>query len=157
MAEPVIIQVEGLEELLRQFKASNKIVARAIERAMKKATLHLQAKIAVYPPPPPPGYWAAHASPAQKRAFFAKGGWEGRTGTLGRSITSEVRGVGTDEVRGIVGTAIPYAPYVIGPAQAAFHAGRWKMIAEHAEEQKGQIEEFFTEAGQEIVGELAGK
>jgi len=133
----VVIEVQGLEALLRRFGASNKIVAQAIERAMKKATLHLQARIAVYPPPPPTSTYR-------------------RTGTLGRSITSEVKGVGTDEVWGIVGTAIPYAPAVIGPEQP-FYMKHWKTITQHAEDEKPQVEEFFVEAGQEIVGGLAGK
>jgi len=134
--ESVIITVEGLDELLKRFGTSNKVVNAEIKKAMTKAVYFLQSKVAVYPAPPPMSTYR-------------------RTGTLGRSITSEIKGVG-GEIRGIIGTAIPYAPYVIGPKQAAVHAGRWKRMTEHAKEQKGKVEEFFAKAGEEIVKELAG-
>lgn len=158
MAEPVVVTIEGLDELLKRFGASNKIVNAEIKKAMQKSVLYLQSKVAVYPSPIPPGHWAAHTTLAQKGAFFAQmrqGGWTHRRGTLGRSITSKVKGVGA-EVQGIVGTNIPYAIYVIGPKQAAFHVDRWKQMAQHAEEQKGKVEEFFTQAGEAIAKELAG-
>ena len=137
MSEPnVTITVEGLDALLKKFGTANKVVNAEIKKAMTKAVYFLQSKVAVYPPPPPTSTYR-------------------RTGTLGRSITSEVKGIG-GEIHGIVGTAIPYAPYVIGPKQAAFHKGRWKQMAEHAKEQAGKIEEFFAKAAEAITKELAG-
>lgn len=57
--------------------------------------------------------------------------------TLGRSITtfkggatgalSEVTRTGPT-VRGVIGTAIPYAQYVVGPKQAKIHQGRWWLL-----------------------------
>ena len=135
MPEPVVVTVEGLDELLKRFGTSNKIVNAEIHKAMQKAVYHLQSKVAVYPPPPPMSTYR-------------------RTGTLGRSITSEVKGVG-EGIQGVVGTNIPYAPRVIGPAQPIYMK-HWKTIYQHAEEQKGKVEEFFAQAGEAITKELAG-
>ena len=137
MPDPnVTITVEGLTELIARFGDSNKIVNTEVKKAMQKSVLFLQSKVAVYPPPPPSSGYR-------------------RTGTLGRSITSEIKGIG-GEIRGIVGTAIPYAPYVLSTAkQAAIHKGRWKRMAQHAKEQKGKIEEFFAKAAEAITRKLA--
>ena len=135
MAESVTITVEGLDALLKRFGTANKVVNAEIEKAMKKSVLYLQSKVAVYPPPPPTSTYR-------------------RTGTLGRSITSEVRG-SRAEIEGVVGTNIPYARYVIGPAQPIYMK-HWKTLRQHADEQKGKVEEFFAQAGEEIVKELAG-
>ena len=137
MPEPVVVTVEGLDALLKKFGTANKIVNAEIKKAMTKAVYFLQSKVAVYPPPPPMSTYR-------------------RTGTLGRSITSEVKGIG-GEIRGIVGTNIPYAPYVLSAAkQAAVHVGRWKTLTAHATEQKGKVEEFFAQATEAITKELAG-
>ena len=136
MAEPVVVEVQGLEKMLARFGDSNKIVNAEIKKAMQKAVYYLQGKVSVYPAPPPMSTYR-------------------RTGTLGRSFTSEIKGVG-GEIRGIVGTAIPYAPYVIGPKQAAIHKGRWKRMKQHAKEQAGKIEEFFAKATVAITRRLAG-
>lgn len=56
----------------------------------------------------------------------------GRTGQLGRSITSEARLVG-DGVEVAVGTNLPYAPQVIGnreTQQAQYHWGTWTPLDE---------------------------
>ena len=135
MAEPVVVEVQGLDELLKRFGTSNKIVNAEIKKAMQKSVYYLQSKVAVYPPPPPTSTYR-------------------RTGTLGRSITSEVRG-SRAEIEGVVGTNIPYARYVIGPAQPIYMK-HWKRLTQHADEQKGKVEEFFAQAGEAIVKELAG-
>lgn len=136
MAEPITIRIEGLEQLLKRFGNSDKIVNAEIKKAMQKSVYHLQSKVAVYPAPPPMSTYR-------------------RTGTLGRSFTGEIKGIG-GEIRGIVGTAIPYAPYVVGPKQAAVHKGRWKRMTQHAKEQTGKIEEFFAKAVEAIARRLAG-
>jgi hypothetical protein len=63
-----------------------------------------------------------------------------RTGTLGRSITTEVEAQGTTFI-GRIGTAINYAPYVIGDdsQQAWMHAGRWWQLSQEAGRDVGQI------------------
>lgn len=158
MPDSVTVEVKGLQELLKRFGDSNKIVNSEIKRAMDKSVKHLKRLVKVYPPPIPPGHWAAHTTPAQKRAFFAQmreGGWTGRTDALKRSITTEVRGMG-GEIRGIVGANMPYDIYVIGPKQAAFHKGRWKTMVQHAKEQADKIEEFFVKATESIAKRLAG-
>lgn len=137
MADDITVTIEGLDRLLKQFNKAPKLVGKALERAMQKAVHHLHGKVAVYPPPPPSSTYR-------------------RTGTLGRSITTEVKGVGKDML-GIVGTAIPYATYVIGPKQAWMHRGRWKTMMKHVEEQMGKIREFFSQAADEVAKGLAGK
>lgn len=63
-----------------------------------------------------------------------------RTGKLGQSITTDVYAAGA-EVVGIIGSNIPYAPYVIGTddEQAWMHEGRWWQLADVVEKDLGMI------------------
>jgi len=81
-----------------------------------------------------------------------------RTGTLQRTITTESTLQG-DTVIGRIGTALEYAPYVIGDdsQQAPIHQGRWWQLAD---EVKGNLEDaarVFEEAAwrkiQQVLGE----
>ena len=78
-----------------------------------------------YPPPIPSGYWAAHTSAKQKRAFFAKlrrGEWTGRTGLLGASWRVEKV---ADGIYNIV-NGLAHAGWVVGEGtQTGFTRGRW--------------------------------
>lgn len=57
-----------------------------------------------------------------------------RTGKLGQSITEDVYADGAG-VTGVIGSNIPYAPYVIGgdDEQAWMHQGRWWQLPEIVE------------------------
>ena len=134
MAE-VTIEIPELDALLRKFGASNRIVQSAVKGAIQKSVYHLQSKVATYPPPPPMSTYR-------------------RTGTLGRSWTTKIEGSGR-EIRGIVGNAIPYAPFVQGPDQAWMHVGRWKTIGQVAEEETAKVREFFAGATKKVVEDLA--
>lgn len=55
-----------------------------------------------------------------------------RTGTLQREITTETA-VNGNAVIGNIGTALEYAPYVIGDNQAPIHQGRWWQLDDEVE------------------------
>ncbi len=55
-----------------------------------------------------------------------------RTGTLQRQITTETTINGT-EVTGNIGTALEYAPSVIGANQAPIHQGRWWKLTDEVQ------------------------
>jgi hypothetical protein len=76
-----------------------------------------------------------------------------RTGKLGQSITEEVSAEGT-EVIGVIGTNIPYAPYVIGgdDEQAWMHQGRWWQLPAVVEKDSLMITE---EIGRSVEAFLA--
>jgi len=84
-------------------------------RALDEAVAYVVAHIPPYPPANPDSRYR-------------------RTGTLGRSITGEVRSPGGRYI-GVVGTDVVYAPWVIsservagrGP-QAYMHRGRWWLF-----------------------------
>ena len=106
------IDVRGLDELKARFDGLAKGMSGALEDAAGEAVLHVHSQVPPYPAPPPNSTYR-------------------RTGTLGRSITTDVRALGSKHV-GVIGTATVYAPWVIsekrvgtrGP-QAGMHAGRW--------------------------------
>lgn len=106
-------EIRGLAELQAKITRLARDFPGEILRGMNRAVLYVHGEIPPYPAPP-------------------DGSDYRRTGTLGRSITTEVRSVG-NEVVGLIGTSVVYAPYVIsdepsadgrGP-QAWMHAGRW--------------------------------
>ena len=106
------IDVRGLPELQAKLNRLGKELRPELERTTDKAVRYAHSQVPGYPPPP-------------------SGSSYRRTGTLGRSVTTEVRAFGADVV-GSIGTGIVYAPWVIsteavgarGP-QAWMHAGRW--------------------------------
>lgn len=72
-----------------------------------------------------------------------------RTGTLGKSITSEARDVSESGVTTAVGTNIPYAPFVIGNSpdeQSHYHAGNWTPLVEDINRDIGTVVQAFENA-----------
>lgn len=108
--------VEGMDELLDKFRRITSDVRPAMAKATEKAVLYVHGQVPDYPTPPPESLYR-------------------RTGTLGRTITTEVRSLGND-VAGVIGTATVYAPWVIGHEQlpdgrgpqARAHKGRWYRL-----------------------------
>lgn len=114
-------------------KLSQQEYRRRLERGIEKALLFAHGSLPGYPAPPP-------------RSRYR------RTGTLGKSITTRVEKT-RDEVRGIIGTALRYAPWVIssrriddgrGP-QAWMHRGRWWTLQEEIARRKSEIVRIVRE------------
>ena len=145
MAEEYAVRVDGLEELLRRFDHHDEVVRRELRRAMTRAVVGELGRMPSYPAPPPASTYR-------------------RTALLGRSLNamvgrapaaaSTVEGQG-DVVRGIVGTNVVYAPFVIGPMQARVHQGRWWRLEASVLSHKAEIEAEFEDAAQRIVEALA--
>jgi hypothetical protein len=103
---------KGFEEFSRKVEGMARRMRGEMETTTRKAVLYVHSTVPPYPGEP-------------------AGSEYRRTGTLGRSIGTEVRPIGVGFV-GIIGTPTVYAPYVIseeavgsrGP-QARFHKGRW--------------------------------
>lgn len=66
-----------------------------------------------------------------------------RTGTLGRSITSDAENVTPDGADVVIGMALQYARFVIGrpPEQSHYHQGNWTPLADDIEKHLGEIEQ----------------
>jgi len=84
------VTIKGLEPLYKKLGvvAATKI----LEPPMARSVYRLQAAVQIYPPKPPESSYI-------------------RTGTYGRRWTVKVRS-GANGLTGIVGTNVPYAPYV---------------------------------------------
>lgn len=81
----VRIQVAGLAEIIRNVEQAGPMIQRELTRAVRRAVLIVEAE-------------AKSLAPR-------------KTGTLQRSLHSEVRGLGR-QIQGIVGTNLTYAPFV---------------------------------------------
>lgn len=116
------ITVKGLDDVERLLGKAT--ASRTLRRAMQKATLHVQGKMAKYP-----------AAPAGSRYI--------RTGTLGRRWTNEVA---TDGKRGRVGNNTTYGPWVqSGRLQAWMHRGRWQTDEQVAKKEEGRVRDMFED------------
>jgi len=106
------IRVEGGAKLEASMNRRGNNVRSMMHTATDRALQYVHSTVPPYPPPPPTSTYR-------------------RTGTLGRTIATEVRPMGA-KVVGVIGTDTVYAPWVIsdksvgsrGP-QASVHAGRW--------------------------------
>lgn len=86
------VQIKGLDQLqAKMFKLLH--LKDGLKKTTQKAVLYVEGEIPPYP----------------------SGSWE-RTGTLGRTMYSEVRELGS-EVVGIIGNNTVYAPWVISSEQ----------------------------------------
>lgn len=105
-----------------------------IRRTMAEAIYYVHSTVPPYPSKP-------------------EGSTYRRTGTLGRSINTEVRSVGTEMIAAI-GTNVVYAPWVIssepvaGPPaagpQARVHVGRWWTLQKVVENARGKVDEIIS-------------
>ena len=126
----VTITIRGLEELLRKIKRMDGDVKPMLIRATEKAVKYVHGTVPEYPAP----------RPGQRYV---------RTGTLGRSITTEVKPLGS-EIVGKIGTNTVYAPWVIseesaggrGP-QAWMHKDRWWTLQGVVRKARGAVVRIF--------------
>lgn len=132
------IEIRGLDKLQRKFEALGKDLKPDMEKAMDRAMKYTHGEVPDYPAPP-----------ANSRYT--------RTHVLGNSITTEVRAVGNDVV-GVIGTDVVYAPWVIsteaaggaGP-QAYMHRGRWWTLQKVVEGARDGIIEIFEKAIAKLI------
>lgn len=132
------IVIRGLDKLNRNLDRMADGVRPALRSATEKAVLYVHGEVPEYPSPP---------SNSNYR----------RTGTLGRSITTEVRELGRDTV-GVIGTAVVYAPWVIsseavgnrGP-QAGVHRGRWYTLQGVVKKAKDGIVKIYEKAIRDLI------
>jgi len=137
MPDAVTVEVEGLDEAIRRFGDTG-LVRNVLKDKMHKSVKHLHGRVTTYPPPPPGSTY--------RRTDILKLGW-----------TTKVEGRGAD-LTGRVGTAIPYARYVMGEGmQAAIHQGRWPTAEAIARDDTPQIIGYFSEGMAEIARRLAGQ
>lgn len=109
------VVINGLEKLVTKMNKIRTGMGPAVETSAKKATIYVHSQVPPYPTPPPMSTYR-------------------RTGTLGRTTYTEVRGLGSKAV-GVIGNPMVYAPWVIsdeavgsaGP-QAGVHKGRWYTL-----------------------------
>lgn len=158
---------DELDQFVEKFVSSYYLSAAQL--GMTKALLFLHSKLPEYPPPPLAGEASKHWTEKQRRWFFwalKEGKVEAeydRTGDLGRMFTTDVRRVGAS-VLGAIGTANPYAPWVVGPDkseaitvggvemyQAAIHKDRWWQFVKVV---KGNLPEAYEVMADEVFGYL---
>lgn len=141
------IEIVGLRELMAD--VDRLAAGVALRDTMETAVEMVRTQIAVYPAPPS-GYRMVWKSEKQRRWFFAALR-EGRiqvpyrrTGTLGRRWTTNITGSGSAEIRGEIGNATEYGPWVqAAESQAAIHQGRWRTDVQVAEMMAGPIQALF--------------
>lgn len=111
------------------------------QQTMKKSVLYVHSQVPGYPAPP-------------------AGSTYRRTGTLGRSVTTLAGGnvhalsriEGGPPVRGIVGTRLGYAGYVIDRLrQAWMHKGRWWTLQDVVQKSSGGIRKIWEAALKELI------
>ena len=125
------MNVQGLEQLFRRL---NNLQALNVLRApMNRAVLRIQADMQKYPPKPRTSTYR-------------------RTGTLGRSWTSDVTNM-AEGVRGRVGNRVKYAPFVQSSMfQRPVHRRRWQTDRIVLNRQRGAIQADFARAVNQALG-----
>lgn len=139
MAKEATATIYGLEKLDKKLKRIKRDVRPELEAATDEALGYVHSTVPGYPPPPPLSTYR-------------------RTGTLGRSITTEVKSIGR-QVVGAIGTNLVYSPWVIskeelldgrGP-QAEVHEGRWWTLQGVVERAKDEVINIYRAAVRRMV------
>lgn len=155
----ITITITGLDKTLAKFKTIEQI-ALHLEPPMTKALNHLQRRLGRYPQKAP-GAFSRLATPAQKRAYWAKvrsgeigtmkGGGYRREGTIGRKWSHRI----TRHASGITGELTNNAPgaiYVIGDRQQPFHkASGWPQVDDVTEKESKAVQGYFDAAIRDIL------
>lgn len=135
---PIGISMPGLADLERKFEKAGRDLRPELEQTTDRAVKYVHSSVPGYPPPP-------------------AGSTYERTGTLGRSLTTEVRALGGDVV-GAIGTNVVYSPWVIsdepamgaGP-QAWMHVGRWWTLQGVVEKARDAVVGIYREMVQRLL------
>lgn len=144
-----LIEVKGLNELITRMKAYPAEMTKGMATTMTATLIALWQSVPGYPPPP-------------------EGSTYDRTGTLGRSLGSDMGGGAAGEpsifvvkklgegFEGRFGTNLSYAPSVIGEAQSPKMAHWWTMrsIADKAAD---KINQLWQQLGDKMAAFLKGK
>lgn len=150
------VKIEGLEKVVKKLDALNS--PGIFKKPMTQAVQHIKRKIA-RPPRKDAGAFSRLATPAQRRAFWARvnsGEIQFREG-VGYVRTNQLRNSWTEKVtnggrRGEVGTNIPYGPFVQGDRQQPFHeASGWPVAEEVAKEEADTVVRIFKRAYDEAI------
>ena len=165
MTNTVKIDQRQLDAILRKLKTIDR-ASDALRDPMQKSLALLWDEIASDPPRKNPEAFKRYATPAQKRAYWAKVGEakkkghsihrEGigyvRTTMLGKQWTMWISRT-TQGLRGKLGTVTPYAPYVQSDdAQQLFHkVTGWKTDKQVVERNAGKIQDIFQRAIKRIL------
>jgi hypothetical protein len=137
------IHINGLERVVSRLGRMESGMKPMMQEAMKKAVLYVHSQVPPYP--------AASGASNYRR-----------TGLLGRSVTT-LMGAGPEalsrvealggQVKGIVGTAVQYAPFVIDKRrQAGQHRGRWWNLQDVVINARDGIRKIFEGALHRLVG-----
>jgi len=145
------IEIRGIKELRAKLKRMDTSLQADLVKAMTQATALVQREAARYPAPSRrPMRFVSDKQRRYVMMLVSQGRVPyRRTGTLGRTLTSQVKSIGNDII-GTVGTNIVYAPWVIGHEsvggrgpQARYHRGTWKTLKMHLDAKRGEIRELF--------------
>jgi hypothetical protein len=129
------IRTIGAKEWIRAFTEAPQLVTRIVGGKLRDILIMLTGKAARYPAVPPGSRYI-------------------RTGLLGRGWTTVQPAITASltVVKGRVGNATPYGPYVQSSAsQAEIHRGRWETIEQIIAKNSAAIQKEIDEAGREIV------
>lgn len=130
------IKIEGMKKLEKKLGSLADLNRQFVAPTMEEAAHYVLSQVPDYPPQQ---HKKQPFVSARQRRYVMAAIKRGdistpyrRTGTLGRSITTEVRTIG-GSVQGVIGTNTTYAPWVIsdeetpdgiGP-QSHYHEGNW--------------------------------
>lgn len=130
------IRITGLNKLNKNMMGLQMSLRPTLESATLKAVLYAQSKVPPYPPQP-------------------EGSTYVRTHLLGNSITamagshpnalSRVEALG-GEIRGVIGTNVEYAQYVIDRDRQAAHMGYWWTLQDAILRARDGIVKIYEQA-----------
>ena len=127
----ISLRIDGMDSLLRRLGKLGSIDKELIETT-NKAIKYVHSTVPPYPP----------MRPRQRYV---------RTGTLGRSIGTEVRTLGTSIV-GSIGTKVVYAPTVISEDnQGSAFVGRWWTLQGVVRKARGGIIKIYEDMLKRLV------
>ena len=122
-------KIFGLDKLTAKIKRlTSPQLTREMEKTTQKAVHYVHGKVPPYSSVPKP-----------------IGSTYVRQGTLGKSINTDVKTMGSNVV-GTIGSALDYSPYVIDEEkQAGMHRGRWYTLQGVVKKAQAAVNKFFED------------
>lgn len=154
----ITIELRGFKEYIAAMRAQPEIMRREMFDTTRRAVMLVQDQARYPPPSRAPMQFKSDKQRRYVMMLVRQGKVPyRRTGTLGRTIGTEVRALGAVTI-GAIGTNTVYAPHVIDTKrQARYHTGTWFTLQGLIRKNAGAIKALYEDMIKRVIARLQSR